>query len=561
MPVDSELLVVHGFTKSDTKEKYEGKTPQQRKEFIEKLKEKKGADKVNETLDSDADQDMMELTKDQLVTVPYPKPITKYYLVYESPNQSIEPIYFWALNHLQYDLGFPWVEKVTDLFTASEHSSFYGAGAQRLGLAQDKVQQFLAAIGGFIRKDLFQLVRDIKWLDERINYHEEARKFSREGKHEFESAEITLKGIWTDLVDGVVQGQRVSANVFQMSQQLQFSSLPDLFFSIHVKDASEVDKVVNNVTVSQVVKNVLKRKLRDFATWKEYNHKELTQRRKFELNYLRQHYNIIRMYMAWIKPYLKHIERLRSDVTKLSKPEIVAAFEGSMVDIEILASKIPEKNKKFYSCVLMTFEYRTKPSLSFSQEGGYHRGPVHVGETKITWRSYAWTKEQISNFMKMKEQEDFELLSSIDSSIKSAMDAIGRDLWAYLKEAEEVTVSTTQKEQEEVREELIKNLKKTGVPKEKIDEVLKSIRASKTGGKKQAGFMDPFKGIGGGLKEMVTAFMPKREQLGMKPKTSKQAKAEKKADEAEKSAAKKDAQKTMWVHYKNFKKVNGMLTW
>ena len=73
--------------------------------------------------------------------------------------------------------------------------------------------------------------------------------------------------------------------------------------------------------------------------------------------------------------------------------------------------------------------------------------------------------------------------------------------------------------------------------------------------------MDPFKGIGGGLKEMVTAFMPKREQLGMKPKTSKQAKAEKKADEAEKSAAKKDAQKTMWVHYKNFKKVNGMLTW
>src|SRR3989344_3606534 len=98
----------------------------------------------------------------------------------------------------------------------------------------------------------------------------------------------------------------------------------------------------------------------------------------------------------------------------------------------------------------------------------------------------------------------------------------GRSLWTYLKEAEEVTVSTTQKEQEEVREELIKNLKKTGVPKEKIDEVLKSIRASKTGDKKQSGFMDPFKGIGGGLKEMETAFMPKREQLGMKPKKSKQ---------------------------------------
>ncbi len=562
MPVDSELLVIHGFTKSDTKEKYEGKTPTERKEFIEKLKEKKDPEKVKETLDEDADQDVIELTKDQLVTVPYPKPITKYYVVYESPNQSIEPIYFWALNHLQYDLGFPWVEKVTDIFTASEHSSFYGAAGQRLGLAQDKVQQFLAAIGGFIRKDLFQLVRDIKWLEERINYHEEARKFTKEGKHEYDSAEMTLKGIWTDLVDGVVQGQRVSANVFQMAQQLQFSSLPDLFFSINVKDVKDVDKVVDNTTISQVVKNVLKRKLRDFATWKEYNYKELLQRKKFELSYLRQHYNIIRMYMAWVKPYLKHIERLRADVTKLSKPEIVAAFEGSMVDVEILASKIPEKNKKYYSCILLTLEYRTKPSLSFAQEGGYHRGPVHVGETKVTWRSYAWTKEQISNFIRMKEQEDFELLSSIDSSIKSAMDAIGKDLWDFLKKADEVTVSPNQKEQEEVKEQLITNLKKSGVPKERIEEVLKSIRQAKTGDKKQtAGFLDPFKGVGGGLKDMITAFVPSKKELGIKPKSGKQARAEEKEKEAEQGAAKKDAQKIMWTHYKNFKKNYGMLTW
>ena len=69
------------------------------------------------------------------------------------------------------------------------------------------MSQYLQQIGQFIRRDLFQLVRDIRWIDERITFHADAR----EGQ---ESAEITLKGLWTDLVDGVVQGQRVSANIF-----------------------------------------------------------------------------------------------------------------------------------------------------------------------------------------------------------------------------------------------------------------------------------------------------------------------------------------------------------
>lgn len=506
-------MVLYGFVKKDAKAKYQGKTIEERRQFLEKLKKKLGEQAFNAQASQDADHDYFEIVKDQMMMVEYPTPISRYHLVYESQNLSIEPLYYWALGHLQYDLGFPWVEKITDLFTASEQSSFYGAAAQRLGLAQDKVQQFLAAIGGFIRKDLFQLVRDVRWIDERLTFHEDARK-------SIESAEVTLKGIWTDIVDGVVQGQRVHANVFMMAQQLQFTTLPDYFFSLHPKKIEEIDPAVEKLKTTKVVANVLKRKLEQYLVWRESNHEELKQRKLFELRYLRQHYHIIKMYMAWVKPYLKHIERLRTDVTKLSSPELVSAFEGSMVEIEILASRMPEGNKNVHSCVLLTFEYRTRPSLTFAQEGGYHRGPVHVGQTRMTWRSYAWNKDQIENFRRMKEKEDFELLGEIDSSIKATMDAIGDDLWKYLEQAEkaEPLKPEEEKKEEEARRE---------------------------------GLFEPLLNVFKGFGELGGLVTPFKKKPGAKKED---------ISEEEKTAT-EDAKKVLFTHYKNFKSGNGMYKW
>jgi len=187
---------------------------------------------------------------------PLPKPANRYYLVYESPHQSIEPLYFWCLQHLTMDWGFPIVDKITDIFTAAEHSSFYGAAGQRLGLAQDKVGQYLATIGKMV-KDLFQLVRELRWIDERLQISRAAMGVDKDGnplkdKQGKEiglvpAAETTLKGLWVDLVDGVVGGQRTGSNLFIMQQQLQFTALPDLFFSIHPKKREDVDKVVDEI--------------------------------------------------------------------------------------------------------------------------------------------------------------------------------------------------------------------------------------------------------------------------------------------------------------------------
>jgi len=101
-----------------------------------------------------------EMNHNQMMKTPYPKPTTDqaYTLVYETFQHPIEAYYFWCINQLE-DLSYPIIEKVTDIFAASEHSSMYGVGQQRLSLAQQKVTEFLVSIGRLVRELLLLMNR------------------------------------------------------------------------------------------------------------------------------------------------------------------------------------------------------------------------------------------------------------------------------------------------------------------------------------------------------------------------------------------------------------------
>jgi hypothetical protein len=529
----SRRLIKYGFVTDKFKAKYPDWGKKSLDERDKMLKEMSGDEQKN--WESYADHDSLEVQRDQIMKLEYPATKRKYYAIYEVPHESIEPIYYWCLGHLTYDGGYPVVHKIADIFTAAEHSSFYGASAQRLGLAQDKVAQYLATIGKMV-KDMFQLVRELRWIDERKKYYDDAEKG-------MEGAEIALKGLWTDMVDGVVGGQRTSSNIFVMAQQLQFSALPDLFFNIHVtkqivsklkgkalKDVSDEDvrKLIDDFIEKQAsgfnkeLKNILKRKLYQYTVWRDETKVEIEQRRKFTIEYLAQHNEIIKMYMQWVKPYLKHIKKLGADVSKMGSADLIAAFEGSLVEIEVLAQKIPENNKDVYACIMMTFQYRTRPQMQFSQEGGYHRGPLHQGETRIFWRAYAWDQSQIDNYIRMKDEEDYELISAIDGSLKAAMDALGDDMKKYLDEA--------------------RTMRKAEKKEEKKDKP------------KLPGLMEPFSALGKGFADAVTTIVPKS-----KKGESSAEKSAKKKGEIGKAA--KEAGGNLWQCYKNFKKAHRMLTW
>jgi len=189
-------------------------------------------------------------------------------------------------------------------------------------------------------------------------------------------------------------------------------------------------------------------------------------------------------------------------------------------EIEILGKYMPEGNKHLYSVLLVNMHYRTRPSMSYQQEG-YQRGPLHVGETKITFRGYTWNREQIEKYKLMRAQEDFELMGMVDGSVKAAMDALGEELEKYLAEAGD-TLWAHEKD------------------------------SSKKPPPRRPTVMGPFGSIFKGFGELFGAGGPPR------PKSAKKAKIDL---SGEKARARSYAKKSTFVTYKNFKKAHKMLHW
>ena len=222
--------------------------------------------------------------------------------------------------------------------------------------------------------------------------------------------------------------------------------------------------------------------------------------------------------MTWVKPYLKNIQRLQLDQSRADTADLIVAFESSMIEIEILAVKPAARGLN--QCILMHYLFRTRPEMSYSQE--YQRGPLHLGRIEIDFRAYAWDDEQIENYKRMREHEDFQLLGVIDGSVKAALEALGDELMRYLKEAGE--------EFEERKELPRAPVKRSG----------------------------PFMSVFEGFADLFTSFKIQKElkQAGKKPRQT---------DIMKKAIARKNAEnsvkKVMWNTYHHFKKQHDMLNW
>jgi hypothetical protein len=230
------------------------------------------------------------------------------------------------------------------------------------------------------------------------------------------------------------------------------------------------------------------------------------------------------MYVAWVKPYLKNIQRLMLDQKKTDTPDLIVAFESSMIEIEILAVKKGEG--LFKQCILMHFLYRTRPEMSYSQE--YQRGPIHVGRVEITFRAYSWTDEDIENYKKMRKQEDMALLGAIDGSVQVALNSLGDELVRYLKEAGEQMPDGEKKEEPHL----------------------------------ETGFGAFFKGFGS-----LFASPEKQHEkaTGKKIKEEKKQKTRSRGELYRQLVARKNtetnAKKLMYTIYDHYKKHHGMLSW
>ncbi len=376
--------------------------------------------KNSELLDEfDFDEEEIEYTKGTNIKTGYPKPEHRYRFFYRSPNDELEDMYFYFINFLKNELGYPKIEKITDVFSASEHSTQFGDSMQRVGIQQQKAMELLRTIGQLV-KEIFQHVRDLRMADERLKYYEDSK--------DKPSADTALKGIWADTVDS---NEKTGQSIFSLANKLDYSTLPTFFFNIYIKNRDEIDEKVESIDIdNKQVKSLLKRKFYQFLNWKEESEKQLKTFRKFQLNYLKQQYNTIKLYISWLKPYITNVKNLQSDTSLNQKAEMIKSFETSSIELETMGVK---KDNGLYNCLHLTFDYLTKPNVVTNQR--HQKFMTHSGEVEVNIRGYVWTEEEYKKFKEMKEKEELELIGSIDESIKEAVDSLGDELMAYLEEA------------------------------------------------------------------------------------------------------------------------------
>jgi hypothetical protein len=511
---DAQLLVKHGFFKDKYAEHYQYSDA---KGYYVPKQGGYNGDHADQEVDEEANLSQNK----QYYPTEYPKPTKRYRMIYEAFDMSLESLYYWTLNHLREDQGFPDVHKITDIFSASENSSMFGQQAQRKQIQEDRASNYLQGISELV-KTLFQIVRELRVIDQRLEIYEK--------QDESQTADKTLKGIYADFAEN--QGQQTQpGSIYQLANQVGYAVLPDLFFNTWVTEKDEIDDVVDDADFNEQVKNIVKRKLYQYLNWKEKTYDELTQRRKFQIRYLRQHYTVIKQYIGWVKPYLKHIRRLQMNEDALDEPDLITSFETSSSEIEILGVK-PNPGNTHNSCVLLTYQYNTRPVMQYQQER--HQGPSHVGKCMMTIRTYAWTDAEVEQYKRMRQDQELELLGMVDDKLGSAMDMLGDELEQYLQEAE----ADLDDDPYTSRSHRSTNDDETSGKLEKVGEPLGSA-------------YEPFTSAGKGLYDIgklfipdITAFLPEQAEPG---------------PSSDPDDAASQAQSAAKQVYKNYKRAHGLI--
>ncbi len=448
----------------------------------------------------------------------------KYRVVMDSAQTGVEAKYFTVLRALTDPIPFGRglvepegrIIKTKDIYTAGETSSYWGAVEQRKGAQIDKFQQIMQNVGGMI-KAMFQLLRDLRIMEERLEFYEDANKGGS-------SSEVHLKSVWIDQVEG---GIKNVTSVLGLTAEVGFAALADLFFTIHPKTDADVEKEVKKLKdshgINKKVREVLGRKLKQYLIWRKKTYKELLVGQKFKLGYLRQHYSVIRLYLNWLRPYLKNIKRLQMKTEGIATDkDVLAAFETSKIEIEFLAirdkyekgtprGKVTKDFKDFFPVTRVRVNFVAMPDMSFQSD--YQKGAIHRGQTEILIDGIALSKDQLEEYQKQLYESDLDLLAVVDSSIE----ALREELSYYLEKAGGAFEIYKKKE-----------------PKEKKQRM--SLRK---------GFLEPFVALGDFFKDISGVDLAfKTDKINI----------------SEKKSAQKMAEVDSYLAYYIFKKQNRLLT-
>ncbi|MEA3329870.1 MAG: hypothetical protein U9Q06_03945 [Nanoarchaeota archaeon] len=369
------------------------------------------------------------------------KPTRSHTLVYDSPAETLEPIYFWITDFMQNFFGKD-IEKLIDNFTSSPGGGHFSELSQKKSIMQKNVDDSMKTVYA-ISRSVINLIYDLKDFEIRLGHYDDAKSKNDEVN---KTGILSLKQIWLDNVDM----KRGVGSIHQMtSGNLNYVTLRDAF--LQVDNLKQIDKI----DLNERVKNILRPRLSEFLKWRELSEIELRNRFQIEKNYLRNQVNMMRLYTRWIKPYLRAAAELEEN-HKSRSPDVVKTFNTTILELAVLGKsqynfesgisslEIPQGLKKpkrdYYSVVLVDFYFRGIPA----KQGQHY---LFGGKATVNIKSYVLNNEELKLVEQELKKSDIEdTFALIEGATVESLDELKNDLDHFLDDDKQAKAQEAKKE-------------------------------------------------------------------------------------------------------------------
>jgi hypothetical protein len=342
------------------------------------------------------DERIKKVIKDVFSKAPkrkeWSEPISTHKIIFDSPQSQLEPIYYWLLDFIQ-DGGWD-AKKVTDNFMSSPGSGHFSEMGMKATKMQEEGMKILGGLNQTIKSAL-NLVYDLKEFELRLKSYKDAESEDAKVKS---AGILALKQIWLDNVDM----KRGRGAIHQMSNEMGFTTLREAFLIANsLEDLEKMNSNKGGGIINDSVKRILEARVQEFLNWRSFSEKELQKRMNIEKSYLRSQVETIKLYSAWMKPYLDAAEQLRQKGFS-GNAALVNAFSTSMFELTLIAkksSKVPDQfggyklKRDYHPVMIVNIKYRGHVSQRVTQAGD--QGFAMGGRIEMNFNSYALNSEEM----------------------------------------------------------------------------------------------------------------------------------------------------------------------
>ncbi|MBM3247530.1 hypothetical protein FJZ17_03270 [Candidatus Pacearchaeota archaeon] len=373
----------------------------------------------------------------------------EYKITYNSPYETLEPVYFWILDFMNPDK----TEKLVDNFISSPGSGHFSELMGKATRMQEEAMKVMQTIGVLI-KSIINIIYDLRQFEQRLQDYKDA---DSSDKVKAEAANIALKQIWMDNVDIKRGNTSVKAMAFS---QASFATLIDAFMY-----ARSLDQIEKELDLNERVKRILKDRFLEYSNWRVLSGSELKKRFNIEKAYLKSQVDSLKLYTRWAKPYLKAAEELKMSTSMSSSSALVKAFNTILMQLvlfkkdavkvqdEVYDKNFPpsfarlvehKKIRDYNACNLVDLRFRGIPQRS---EQHYTFG----GRVDVVFKAYALNDDEIKLIKKKLGESDMrDALKLAEGATEESLGQIQEDIDHYLKGVED-------KEDEEEAKERVKS--------------------------------------------------------------------------------------------------------